>query len=164
MSRSRRGRLSLLTALLMTAIAGSTMTVRADTVTLLDVMFTGAELDNQVTLGNASYPYADLMTVTGTRLDLSPPPVAGGAAILFRMPIISAGALATFENLVVTITVDWVQLTGDNDFGIAISDGTSGIGGMQHISQIPAQVGVDRLLPILRDEHHVILTRPLRVV
>ena len=34
----------------------------------------------------------------------------------------------------------------------------------QHISQIPAQVGVDRLLPILRDEHHVILTRPLRVV
>ena len=47
------------------------------------------------------------------------------------MPIISAGALATFENLVVTITVDWVQLTGDNDFGIAISDGTSGIGGMQ---------------------------------
>jgi hypothetical protein len=34
----------------------------------------------------------------------------------------------------------------------------------KHVPEVPAQLAVDRLLPILRDEHHVIRTRPLRVV
>jgi hypothetical protein len=104
----------------------------SSTCTLYDRTFTGAQLNDEVTQGRATYPNADTHTVTGTRLDLSPAVGDGDpAAILFRMRILPASALTSYENVVVTVTIHWDALTADNDFGIAISDGTRGIGGMQ---------------------------------
>lgn len=101
-------------------------------VVLYDETFTGAELNDQVTLGNASYPSVDIAVVNGTRLDLSPPAGFGAQGpFVFRMPILPASVLTGLESLVVTVTIDWEQLSRDNDFGIAISDGTRAIGGMQ---------------------------------
>ncbi len=100
--------------------------------TLYSETFTGAELAQQVTLGNASYPAADVTTVVGSRLDLSPVAFGGDpAVVLYRLPILSAGALNGFEDLVVTVTVDKQAFTADNDLGIAISDGSRALGGNQ---------------------------------
>jgi len=103
---------------------------------LFDGTYTGAELDGLVNAGDATYPAADLHDVTGTRLDLSPAAYGGDpAVVLFRMPIIDAGDLAGLTNFIVDITIDYVNLTGgDNDFGVAVSDGTTtlgAVGGMQ---------------------------------
>ena len=104
----------------------------AATVEVYNQTFTGQQLDDQVNLGNASYPSVDFATVVGSSLDLSP--IAGdgsGTDIVFRMPIIEPGALGCLEDLVITITVDKTALTSDNDFGVAVSDTSNAIGGMQ---------------------------------
>jgi cytoskeletal protein CcmA (bactofilin family) len=99
---------------------------------LYDRGFTGAELDAEVTAGNATYPASDNRAVIGTNLQLSPVGFSGDpAVVLIRMQVIDPGVLSGFEDAVATVTVDWIQMTDDNDFGTAISDGGWAIGSLQ---------------------------------
>jgi len=97
-------------------------------VQLFNECYTGAELDSLVTSGDATYPNTDINNVVGSQLQLSG---SGGAAVLYRLPLLAAGELAGLADLKVTVTLDFEQLSGDNDFGLAISDSARVLGAMQ---------------------------------
>lgn len=90
--------------------------------------YTGAQLSGLVTSGQASYGGADTHALDGSVLNLS-----GGSplSIIYRLALAPSGLLLGATDLVVTVSLDYAQLTADNDLGVALSDGASIVGSMQ---------------------------------
>ena len=90
--------------------------------------YTGAQLSALVTSGQASYGGADTHLLDGSALNLS-----GGSplSIIYRLPLASSGLLLEATQLQVTVSLDYAQLTADNDLGMALSDGARIAGAMQ---------------------------------
>ncbi len=128
---------------------GAVLTVDDDdagTTTTTSPLFTGTidaiTLQDTVDEGFGSFPSTRLRLLDEDANQFNFLTGVSTNEVLYRFPIVSAGTLvngdgtgdgtaAGGDTLVVTYTVDWEAITGDNDFGFVLSDGERIIGGMQ---------------------------------
>jgi VCBS repeat-containing protein len=97
-----------------------------DRATVTDVStesLTGVDLLNHP---DATFPSSRSLTPNGTSVDVG----AGGGSneVAIRLPLAAPGQFANDNVTTVRVSLDVTAITGDNDLGIAISDGSNTIG------------------------------------